>query len=105
MQLAQRMQHLVLCCTQEGSPVMQILVTVQIVADVFQLPVVLPMEAESAALGVALQAAAVHRGIPVGEFIQKAQPPVAEQVLRTPTGEFQLEFGLFAASFTHADCV
>lgn len=53
----------------------------QIVADIFQLPVVLPLEPESAALGVAMQAAAVHRGVPVADFITAAQPPIAEQVV------------------------
>lgn len=50
----------------------------QIVADVFQLPVVLPAETESAALGVALQAAAVHCGIPVDDFISTMKTPVAK---------------------------
>jgi hypothetical protein len=48
------------------------------VADVFQLPVTLPLESESAALGVALQAAAVHRGIPIDEYISAVQTPVAK---------------------------
>lgn len=52
----------------------------QIVADVFQLPVVLPLEAQSAALGVALQAAAVHCGVPVAEYIATAHPAMAEEV-------------------------
>lgn len=52
--------------------------TMQIVADVFQLRVVLPLESESAALGVALQAAAVHRGSPVAEYIAAGQPPMAD---------------------------
>lgn len=30
-----------------------------------------------------MQAAAVHRGVPVAEFITAAQPPIAEQVSRT----------------------
>jgi hypothetical protein len=39
---------------------------------------VLPLETESAALGVALQAAAVHRGIPVDDFISTMKTPVAK---------------------------
>lgn len=54
----------------------------QIVADVFQLPVRLPLEAESAALGAALQAAAVHSKLPVGQYVQQNQPPVSEQVVQ-----------------------
>eukprot|EP00878_Enallax_costatus_P004137 GHUV01004366.1.p1 GENE.GHUV01004366.1~~GHUV01004366.1.p1 ORF type:complete len:482 (+),score=108.10 GHUV01004366.1:309-1754(+) len=54
----------------------------QIVADVFQLPVRLPLEAESAALGAALQAAAVHNGQPVGAYVQEHQPPVADKVIQ-----------------------
>uniref|UniRef100_A0A383V639 glycerol kinase n=1 Tax=Tetradesmus obliquus TaxID=3088 RepID=A0A383V639_TETOB len=54
----------------------------QIVADVFQLPVKLPLEAESAALGAALQAAAVHSGVPVGAYVQQNQPPISEQVVQ-----------------------
>jgi xylulokinase len=49
----------------------------QIVADVFQLPVALPLEAESAAFGAALQAGAVHSGVPVADFVQQHQPPMA----------------------------
>lgn len=40
----------------------------------------LPLEAESAALGGALQAAAVHRGQQVGAYVRDNQPPVAEKV-------------------------
>jgi hypothetical protein len=40
----------------------------------------LPLEAESAALGAALQAAAVHSGVPVGAYVQQHQPPISEQV-------------------------
>ncbi len=52
----------------------------QIVADVFKLSVVLPLEPESAALGVALQAAAAHRGVPVAEYIAAAPPAVSDEV-------------------------
>eukprot|EP00879_Flechtneria_rotunda_P029505 GHRR01031916.1.p1 GENE.GHRR01031916.1~~GHRR01031916.1.p1 ORF type:complete len:257 (+),score=71.33 GHRR01031916.1:765-1535(+) len=52
----------------------------QIVADVFQLSVRLPLEPESAALGAALQAAAVRSGVPVGEYVQKNQPPISDRV-------------------------
>jgi hypothetical protein len=40
----------------------------------------LPLEAESAALGAALQAAAVHSGVPVGAYVQQNQPPISDQV-------------------------
>jgi len=40
----------------------------------------LPLEAESAALGAALQAAAVHTGVPVGLYVQQHQPPMSDQV-------------------------
>lgn len=52
----------------------------QIVADVFKLSVELPLELESAALGVALQAAAAHRGVPVAEYIAAAPPAVSDEV-------------------------
>lgn len=44
------------------------------------LPRRLPLEPESAALGAALQAAAVHSGVPVGEYVQQHQPPIADKV-------------------------
>lgn len=40
----------------------------------------LPLEAESAALGAALQAAAVHSKVPVGQYVQQNQPPVSDKV-------------------------
>ena len=46
----------------------------RIVADVLQLPVVFPEEADSAALGAALQAAAVHQGADVREFVLENEP-------------------------------
>ena len=55
----------------------------QVVADAFDIPVWLPVEAESAALGAALQAAAVVQGAEdVAAFVQ-AHPPalVAEHVV------------------------
>jgi xylulokinase len=53
----------------------------QIVADVFQLPIRLPLEPESAAFGAALQAAAVHQGVAVADFVQQHQA-MAEEVVR-----------------------
>lgn len=41
----------------------------------------LALEAESAALGGALQAAAVHSGASVASYVQEHQPPILEQVL------------------------
>lgn len=49
----------------------------QIVADVLRKPVMLPSTAESAALGAALQAAAVHQGADVAAFVE-ANPPEME---------------------------
>lgn len=49
----------------------------QVIADVLGLPVRLPLVAESAALGAALQAAAVHGGADVAEFVA-AHPPAME---------------------------
>lgn len=40
----------------------------------------LPLEAESAALGAALQAAAVHNKVPVGKYVQENQPPISDKV-------------------------
>lgn len=58
----------------------------RIIADSFQLPLRFPTEPESAALGAALQAAAVQAGIPVAEFVQSHEPPLADEVrpLRLP---------------------
>lgn len=53
----------------------------QVLADAFQLPIRLPLEAESAALGAALQAAAVCSGSDVAEFIQEHEPPVDDEVV------------------------
>jgi len=54
----------------------------QIIADCFGLPVRQPAETESAALGAALQAAAVHQGASVAEYITehgpRMKPSVAE---------------------------
>ena len=42
----------------------------------------LPLETESAALGAALQAAAVHHKVPVAEFVASNQPPLSDKVSR-----------------------
>ena len=52
----------------------------RIIADSFQLPLRFPTEPESAALGAALQAAAVHAGQPVADFVQSHQPPLSDDV-------------------------
>ena len=52
----------------------------RIIADSFQLPLRFPTEPESAALGAALQAAAVHAGVATPEFIQSHSPPLADLV-------------------------
>lgn len=51
----------------------------QIIADVLGKPVQIPKVAESAALGAALQAAAVHAGADVADFV-RANPPDMEDV-------------------------
>ena len=48
----------------------------RIVADAFQLPLRFPAEPEAAALGAAMQAAAVHAGVPVAEFVESQLPPM-----------------------------
>ena len=52
----------------------------QIIADSFQLPLRFPSEPESAALGGALQAAAVFNGASVADYIVKNEPPLAPEV-------------------------
>ena len=52
----------------------------QIIADSFQLPLRFPTEPESAALGGALQAAAVFNGAGVADFILENSPPLADEV-------------------------
>ena len=52
----------------------------RIIADSFQLPLRFPTEPESAALGAALQAAAVHHGEPVADFVHSHQPPLSDDV-------------------------
>ena len=52
----------------------------QIIADSFQLPLRFPSEPESAALGGALQAAAVFNGASVADYIVDNEPPLAPEV-------------------------
>lgn len=54
----------------------------QIIADVFQVPVRIPVEADSAALGAALQAAAVYDGTPVRDYIAACRPPMESEVVQ-----------------------
>ena len=54
----------------------------RIIADAFQLPLRFPAEPESAALGGALQAAAVCAGVPVAEYVAANEPPCEEEVSR-----------------------
>ena len=56
----------------------------RIIADAFQLPLRFPAEPESAALGGALQAAAVCAGVPVAEYVAKNEPPCEEEVNISP---------------------
>mmetsp|Transcript_21338 Transcript_21338/g.40624 ORF Transcript_21338/g.40624 Transcript_21338/m.40624 type:complete len:534 (-) Transcript_21338:2260-3861(-) len=53
----------------------------QIIADIFQVPLRFPKETESAALGAALQAAAVLAGVPLAEYIQQEMPRMADDVV------------------------
>lgn len=58
-----------------------------VLADAFDLPLRFPLEPESAALGAALQAAAVATGADVAEFVEAHRPPLAgDEVLPTPAG-------------------
>jgi xylulokinase len=52
----------------------------QIIADSFQLPLRFPTEPESAALGGALQAAAIFNKASVAEYILENEPPLADEV-------------------------
>jgi xylulokinase len=45
----------------------------QIVSDVLQMPLHVPREADSAALGAALQAAAVHQGCEIRAFVSEQE--------------------------------
>lgn len=54
----------------------------RIIADSFQLPLRFPTEPESAALGAALQAAAVHVGMPVNDFVESHAPPLEDEVMQ-----------------------
>lgn len=58
----------------------------RIIADAFQLPLRFPAEPESAALGGALQAAAVCAGVPVAEYVAENEPPCEEEVNIPPSG-------------------
>lgn len=51
----------------------------QIIADAFGVPIRLPQEQESAALGAALQAAAVYARTPVGEYVRARGIPLEAQ--------------------------
>lgn len=55
----------------------------RIICDAFQLPLRFPTEPESGALGAALQAAAVHAGVPVADFVESHSPPLADEVRAT----------------------
>jgi sugar (pentulose or hexulose) kinase len=53
----------------------------QMVADVFQLPVRVPAESESAALGAALQAGACVCGVPVADWVLAHPPPLLDHAV------------------------
>jgi xylulokinase len=50
----------------------------RVLADAFQLPLRFPAEPEAAALGAALQAAAVHSGAPVADYVARHPPPMGK---------------------------
>ncbi|KAG2450450.1 hypothetical protein HYH02_004952 [Chlamydomonas schloesseri] len=54
----------------------------QVVADAFGMEVVLPAEPDSAALGAALQAAAVLQGTTVSDYVAQHPPPMLDQVIK-----------------------
>mmetsp|Transcript_15708 Transcript_15708/g.41397 ORF Transcript_15708/g.41397 Transcript_15708/m.41397 type:complete len:592 (-) Transcript_15708:105-1880(-) len=54
----------------------------RIIADSFQLPIRLPVELETAALGGALQAAACHQGFDVAEYIRQNPTKLSEKIVR-----------------------
>eukprot|EP00887_Chlorella_sp_A99_P008128 scaffold12.g8128.t1 len=72
----------------------------RIIADAFQLPLHFPAEPETAALGAALQAAAVCTGEPVAEYIMQhhatSSPPPLEEESVAPSHELA---GAYASAF------
>ena len=52
----------------------------QIIADLFDAPVALPSETETAALGAALQAAAVHNGEDIAAFVARNVPKMKKRI-------------------------
>lgn len=58
----------------------------RVIADSFQLPLRFPLEPESAALGAALQAAAVATGTDVAEFVDDHKPPLADDQVAPDPG-------------------
>ncbi|HEX9794609.1 MAG TPA: xylulokinase [Planctomycetota bacterium] len=65
----------------------------RIVADVFELPLRLPSETETAALGAALQAAAVDAGQPVGAYVRGRGVPLEDEIIEPDSlwiGTYQL---------------
>lgn len=54
----------------------------RVVADAFQLPLSFPAEPEAAALGAALQAAAVCSGTPLADYVARNPPPLEPRGLQ-----------------------
>jgi hypothetical protein len=71
-------------CMQSSSAKMPLLKyalgAAQVIADAFDLPLSVPAEVETAALGAALQAAAVHAKQPVGAFVAQHAPAMSGEV-------------------------
>ena len=63
----------------------------RIISDAFQLPLRFPTEPESAALGAALQAAAVHSGENVADYVESHAPPLADEVRSVPPSAGRLD--------------
>ncbi|GHP01528.1 hypothetical protein PPROV_000028400 [Pycnococcus provasolii] len=53
----------------------------RIIADAFQVQLKFPLEPESAALGAALQAAAIAEGQPVAEYVRSHEPPMSDVIV------------------------
>lgn len=73
----------------------------RIIADSFQLPLRFPTEPESAALGAALQAAAVHAGIATPEFIDSHSPPLADLVVEPDASKKDVYEAAFQRHFQY----
>ena len=74
----------------------------QMIADAFQVKVRFPVEAETAALGAALQGAAVALGVPVREFAARHQSQLLEQGVVNPNENNAALYARAFEKFVHA---